>query len=292
MPKAVDGENDLALQSDLSHAALFGCKGKVAVVTGGGSGIGAMIASGLAQNGAKVYVVSRKDCSEFAAALPGGAVSLQCDVSVVDEVSRLYNELERREGRLDILVNNAGTNFNAPIDSHDFAMFEKVIAVNTNSIFLLTQKVLPLLRKASGPGSPARVINIASTDALKAPVDRDNFGYGASKAAVLRLTEHLAGALGRDGITVNAVCPGPFQSRMMRATIKAVGGEDVIGQGTALGRIGSPEDAAGVVLYLSGRSAAGVTGATILVDSGALSFGGAAATKARAKNAKNRAAKL
>merc|ERR1719245_1004688 len=106
--------------------------------------------------------------------------------------------------------------------------------------------MLPLLRKATK--RPARIINIASTDAIRAPVDRDNFAYGASKAAVIRLSEHLAGALGRDGITVNTVCPGPFQSRMMRATIKAAGGEHVVGQGTALGKIGSPADAAGVVL--------------------------------------------
>merc|ERR1712232_1510552 len=103
------------------------------------------------------------------------------------------------------------------------------MGVNTNAIFLLVQKALPMLRLAAQGGTPARIINISSTDGLRAPVDRDNFAYGASKAAVLRLTEHLAGVLGRDGVTVNAVCPGPFQSRMMRATIQGVGGEDVFG---------------------------------------------------------------
>jgi len=273
MPKAEEGENDLALNADLSVAALFGCKGKVALVTGGGSGIGAMIATGLAQNGAKVYIVSRKDCSPFANRI--GAVALQCDVAVKSEVERLMAELSTREGRLDILVNNAGTNYNAKIDQHDFAMFEKVLAVNTSAVFLTTQLVLPLLRAAGLQGNPSRVINISSTDGVRAPTDRDGFGYGASKAAVLRLTEHLAGRLGRDHITVNAVCPGPFQSRMMRATVKMAGGEQQVGQGmTALGQMGSPADAAGVVLYLSGMAGAGVTGATILVDSGALVFAG------------------
>lgn len=273
MPKAVEGENDNALQSDLSIEHLFGVKGKVALVTGGGSGIGAMIASGLAQNGAKVYVLARKDCSSFTDQLPNGAVSLQADVSLADDVARVVAELERREGRLDVLVNNAGTNYNKQIDEHDYEMFEKVMTINTSAIFLLTQKMLPLLRKGAAQRGPARVINIASTDGLRAPVDRDNFAYGASKAAVIRLSEHLAGALGRDAITVNTVCPGPFQSRMMRATIQAAGGEDVLGQAVALGKIGSPADAAGVVLYLSGAGAAGVTGATVLVDSGALVTG-------------------
>jgi len=274
MPKASQGENELALKSNLSVTRLFSVEGKVAMVTGGGSGIGAMISSGLAQNGARVYVVSRKDCSDFAAALPGDAVSLQCDVSSPTEVARLCEEMERREQHIDILVNNAGTNFNTPIDDHDFAMFEKVLAVNLSSIFLLTQRALPLLRKAGAFGDPARVINISSLDGLRAPVDRDNFAYGASKAGVLRLTEHLAGVLGHERVTVNAVCPGPFQSRMMRATIKAAGGEDAVGSRTALGHIGSPEDAAAVVLYLCGKGSAGVTGATIVVDSGSMVFGG------------------
>lgn len=284
MPKAIDGENDRALTSDLSLSALFGVQGKVCVVTGGGSGIGAMIATGLAQNGAKVYVVARKDCSAFTSQLPGGAVSLQCDVANADDVTRLVQELETREGRIDVLVNNAGTNYNKPIDEHEFEMFEKVLAVNTSSIFLLTQKALPLLRKAGASGQHASVVNIGSTDGIRAPTDRDNFAYGASKAAVIRLTEHLAGALGREGITVNSLCPGPFQSRMMRATVQAAGGEEAIGSGTALGRMGSPEDAAGTVLYLAGRAGAGTTGATILVDCGALVNGkGVLAGKKRAK---------
>lgn len=273
MPKAAEGENDLALQSDLSIANLFGIAGKVALITGGGSGIGAMIASGLAQNGAKVYIVSRKDASEFTKQLPNGAVSLMGDVSKVDDVARIVAELEKREGRLDILVNNAGTNYNMGIDEHDYDMFRKVMEVNTNAIFLMVQKMLPLLRKAAADRGPSRIINIASVDGIRPPVDRNVFAYGASKAALVHLSQHLAGALARDGVTVNTMCPGPFQSRMMRTTIELAGGEDVLGQTTALGHIGSPADAAGVVLYLSGHAAAGVTGATLVVDSGTLVLG-------------------
>eukprot|EP00756_Hemistasia_phaeocysticola_P004789 Hpha_TRINITY_DN13007_c0_g1::TRINITY_DN13007_c0_g1_i1::g.68697::m.68697 len=278
MPKAQEGENEAALNSALDACSLFGVPGKVALVTGGGSGIGAMISVGLAVNGARVYIASRKDTSPFAAevnAKPevkksgGSAISLQADVGRADSVDKLLAEIASREpSGLHILINNAGTNFAAPIGKHDAAMFDKVLQINTRAVFDITQKALPLLKKAATKADPARVVMVSSIQGLRAPAT-ETFSYSASKAAVLMLTDHLSGKLSSKNITVNAICPGPFQSRMMRGTISAAG-EDTIAQSTGLGKMGAPEDAAGSILYLCGKSGAFVTGAKIVIDGGLL----------------------
>eukprot|EP00659_Diplonema_papillatum_P016876 gene16876-25876_t len=124
MPKAEENENSGALSTDMSLENLFGAKGKVALITGGGSGIGAMIATGLARNGAKVYIVSRKDTTAFANELPG-CVSMRGDVANPADVKRIVDEITSREGKLHILVNNAGTNFSAPLGKYPSDMFDK-----------------------------------------------------------------------------------------------------------------------------------------------------------------------
>eukprot|EP00756_Hemistasia_phaeocysticola_P010563 Hpha_TRINITY_DN15029_c5_g21::TRINITY_DN15029_c5_g21_i1::g.125637::m.125637 len=278
MPKAQEGENERALTSALDAVSLFGVPGKVALVTGGGSGIGAMITVGLVVNGARVYIASRKDTSEFAAELNakpevqrsgGKAFSLQADVGNAAAVTKLLSEIASREaGGLSILINNAGTNYSAPLGKTDSAMFDKVMQVNTRALFHLTQEAVPLLRKAATKEDPARVINVSSIQGLRAPAT-DNFAYSASKAAVLMLSDHLSGKLSGKNITVNSICPGPFESRMMRGTLSAMG-TDTVAKTTGLGKIGAPEDAAGAVLYLCGKSGAFVTGARITIDGGAL----------------------
>lgn len=272
MPKAADGENAQAIEADLSLAGLFGVQGKVVLITGGGSGIGAMIATGFVRNGARVYIASRKDTSDFATELtkvgPGKCLSLTCDVGVRAQQEALVESVRKAEGKLHVLVNNSGTNYNAPLGKHDPEMFEKVMHINTNAVFSLTQYFIPLLSAAATSQDPARVVNIASINGLR-PAAMNTFPYTASKAAVVMLSKHLASALAVKDITVNALCPGPFVSRMMRGTIKAAGEENIV-SGTALGRLGTAEDIAGSCLFLCSRAGAYLTGTEFAVDGGSL----------------------
>mmetsp|Transcript_11601 Transcript_11601/g.31061 ORF Transcript_11601/g.31061 Transcript_11601/m.31061 type:complete len:280 (+) Transcript_11601:63-902(+) len=272
MPKLAEGENDMALHATLSTSALFSVAGKVVLVTGGGSGIGAMIASGFVQNGCKVYIASRKDCSGYADELtrkgPGTCVAVSCDISDAEQQKKLLGTIEQNDGKLHVLVNNSGTNFNAPLGQYSLDMFAKVMLLNTNAVFALTQLVVPLLEASSSKEDPGRVINISSVNGLQPPVV-DTFAYSTSKAAVVMLSKHLAGALGSRHITVNTICPGPFMSRMMRGTISAAG-EDTVATSTALARIGTPEDAAGACIFLSSRAGSYLTGTEFAVDGGSL----------------------
>lgn len=272
MPKSAEGENDMAVQADLTNASLFSVKGKVVLITGGGSGIGAMIAAGFVRNGARVYIASRKDTTPYADELtklgPGSCKALVCDVGVAAQQKTMVEAIQKAEGKLHVLVNNSGTNFNAPIGKYPPEQFEKVMQINTNSIFSLVQTALPLLQAAATPVDPARVINISSINGIQVPM-MNTFAYSTSKAAVIMLSKHLASALGPKNITVNTICPGPFMSRMMRGTMEAAG-EQNISAGTALGRIGSPEDAAGACIFLSSRAGAYLTGTEFALDGGSL----------------------
>jgi len=272
MPKAAEGENDAAMQADLSIQGLFNVKDKVVLVTGGGSGIGAMIAAGFVRNGCRVYIASRKDCSAYATELtkagPGVCKALVCDVIVEEQQKSLLAEIQKAEGKLHVLVNNSGTNYAAPLGKYPPKMFEKVLQLNTNALFSLTQYALPMLEACSSKADPGRVINIASINGLHVPVV-DTFAYSASKAAVVMLSKHLASALGPRHVTVNTICPGPFMSRMMRGTIAMVG-EENMASGTSLKRLGAPEDVAGACIFLSSKAGSYLTGTEITVDGGSL----------------------
>jgi NAD(P)-dependent dehydrogenase (short-subunit alcohol dehydrogenase family) len=248
---------------------LFSVRGKVALVTGGTRGIGLMIARGYVEAGAKVYVSSRKKdvCDRVAADLSahGTCLPLPADLSTQAESDRLGKELAARESKLHVLVNNAGANWGAPLAEYPDAAWDKVLALNVKSIFHLTRACLPLLEKAVAPGDPARVINIGSIDGLRVPA-LETYAYSSSKAAVHHLTRVLANRLGPKGITVNAVAPGPFESKMMAETMRNF--KDVIIASCPLGRIGEPEDMAGVAIYLASRAGAYVNGAVIPVDGG------------------------
>ena len=247
---------------------LFSVEGKVALVTGGSRGIGLMIARGFVAGGAKVYVASRKKeaCAAAAAELSklGTCLSLPADLSTPDGCRALAAELAEREPRLHVLVNNAGANWGAPIEEYPDAAFEKVLALNVTATFRLTVSLLPQLRAASAPGDPARVINIGSIDGLGVPL-LETYAYSTSKAALHHLTRHLARRLAPE-ITVNAVAPGPFESKMMAVTLERFG--DAIRSSNPLRRIGEPEDMAGVALYLASRAGAYVNAAVIPVDGG------------------------
>ncbi len=248
---------------------LFSVERKIALVTGGSRGIGLMIARGLVAAGARVYISSRKAdvCGEVAAELSklGTCISLPADLSTLDGVDALARELSSRESQLDILVNNAGTNWGAPLEEYPEEGWDKVVDLNLKSIFFLTRDLLPLLRKSGTAVDPARVINVGSIDGFKVPA-LETYAYSASKAGLHQLSAVLARRLAPDHITVNAVAPGPFESKMMAATLDRF--RDTIVASVPRGRIGEPEDMAGVVIYLASRAGAYVTGAVIPVDGG------------------------
>ncbi|RBY93844.1 3-oxoacyl-ACP reductase [Blastococcus sp. TBT05-19] len=248
---------------------LFDLTGKVAVVTGGTRGIGLMMARGLLQAGAKVYISSRKAEAGDAAVAElqefGTVVSVPADLSTEAECLRLAEEVGKSEQRIDILVNNAGANWGEAFETFPASAWDKVLDLNLKSPFFLTRAFLPLLEAAGAPGEPARVVNVGSIDGLHVP-GLPTYSYSSSKAALHHLTRVLAQELGRRHITVNAVAPGPFESKMMAATLEAFG--DAIAEKAPLGRIGRPDDMAGVVVYLSSRAGSYVTGAVIPVDGG------------------------
>jgi NAD(P)-dependent dehydrogenase (short-subunit alcohol dehydrogenase family) len=247
---------------------LFSIAGKTALVTGGTRGIGKMIAEGFVDAGATVYISSRKPeaCAEVAAELSerGTCVGLPADLAKESECRRLADELATRVDKLDILVNNAGATWGAPMADYDEAAFERVLSLNVKGVFHLTNFLVPLLEKAGSHEEPARVINIGSIDGIGVPA-LETYAYSASKAAVHQLTRHLAKRLAPT-ITVNAIAPGPFESKMMAATLEAFG--EQIAANAPLRRIGRPDDMAGAAIYLSSRAGAYLTGAIIPVDGG------------------------
>jgi NAD(P)-dependent dehydrogenase (short-subunit alcohol dehydrogenase family) len=216
-----------------------------------------------------VYVSSRRAdaCRQVAEELAtvGQCVALPANLSTEDGCRRLAEQVADREPRLHVLVNNAGATWGAPLGEFPAAAWDKVLDLNVKAPFFLTRAVLPLLRAAATPDDPARVVNVGSIDGLRVPM-LPTYSYSASKAALHHLTRVLANELGPQGITVNAVAPGPFESKMMAQTLRDHGG--AIAASAPLRRIGHPDDMAGVVLYLTGRAGAYVTGAVIPVDGG------------------------
>jgi NAD(P)-dependent dehydrogenase (short-subunit alcohol dehydrogenase family) len=248
---------------------LFDLTGKVAVVTGGTRGIGLMMARGLLDAGAKVYVCSRgaDACAEAAETLRphGDVMAFPADLSTEDGARTVHAEVAAREPKVHVLVNNAGATWGAPIEEFPASAWDKVLNLNLKAPFFLTRAFLPLLEAAATDDDPARVVNVGSIDGIRAPA-LPTYSYSASKAGVHHLTKVLARELGPRRITVNAVAPGPFESKMMAATLDAFG--DAIAANAPLRRIGRPDDMAGVVVYLASRAGAYVTGAVIPVDGG------------------------
>jgi NAD(P)-dependent dehydrogenase (short-subunit alcohol dehydrogenase family) len=252
---------------------LFSVEDKVTLVTGGSRGIGLMIATGFVEAGANVYISSRKAevCEQVASELSGvgRCTPLPADLSTEEGCRLLAGELAQREDRLDVLVNNAGATWGAPLLEFDEAAWERVLALNVKGVFHLTKFVLPLLEAAGAAAEPARVINIGSIDGIHVPA-LETYSYSASKAAVHQLTRHLARRLA-PSVTVNAIAPGPFESKMMAATLEAFG--EQIAAAAPLRRIGRPDDMAGTAIFLASRAGAYLTGAVIPVDGGIATVG-------------------
>src|SRR5579864_2213820 len=256
-------------QEAIDVGGLFSVAGKIALITGGSRGIGLMIARGLVEGGANVYVSSRKQaaCEESVQLLrqDGECHSLPADVSTAAGCRQLARDFAAQQDRLHILVNNAGAAWGATLADYPESGWDKVMNTNVKSVFFLTRELIPVLEKTATAADPARVINIGSIDGLKPPF-YEVYAYSASKAAVHHLTRDLAVKLAGKNITVNALAPGPFVSQMTAEMLERF--QSRVEQACPLRRIGNPADMAGAVIYLASRAGAYVNGAVIPVDGG------------------------
>lgn len=253
---------------------LFSVRGKVALVTGGSRGIGEMIARAYVDNGVKVYITARKAdaCDALAKELSrsGECISIPADISRMDEIDRLGREIQQRESRLDILVNNAGASWGADFATFPESGWDKVMDLNVKSPFFMTQRVFELLEAAGSEEDYARVINIGSIEGMRTS-HLEAYSYAASKAAILHLTRMMAKYLANKHITVNAIAPGYFPSKMTDAIPEEE--SEVIEGHTPMRRWGRPEDMAGIALYLASKASGFVCGAVIPVDGGLATTG-------------------
>ena len=255
---------------------LFDVSGKTALVTGGSRGIGRMIAAGLLEAGVRVIISARKadqlaqTASELAGV--GSCQAIPADLSTPDGAAALAQAVMAESERLDILVNNAGANWGAPLEEFPPSGWDRAMHTNVEGIFHLTVALLPALRAAASAEGPARVINIGSVDGIRPP-SMDNYSYSASKAAVHMLTRHLAKRLAPEQITVNAIAPGPFESKMMAFLLDDPERRAMVQATVPLGRIGRPDDAAGLTLFLASRAGSYLTGTVIPLDGGVTGCG-------------------
>ncbi|KGB74847.2 beta-ketoacyl reductase [Cryptococcus deuterogattii R265] len=252
---------------------LFNVKSRVVLVTGGGRGVGEMIAHGFVANGAKVYISSRdaSTCEKTAKRLtemgPGQCIAVPADLSKYDECLRLAGEIEKREGVLHVLVNNSGVTWGESFHSYPDSAFTKLLTLNVQRVFTITQKLVPMLEKAYQQEKfVGRIINIGSINGISAP-GLETYAYSASKAALHQLSRHLASRLGPT-ITVNALALGPFRSKMMKYTLDHF--ENELAEGLPMKRIGAPENVAAACLWLSGPAGDWITGTVVPVDGGSL----------------------
>ncbi|PLR95300.1 SDR family oxidoreductase [Bacillus sp. T33-2] len=249
---------------------LFDITGKVAIVTGGGRGLGQQIAEGYAEAGAHVVVCSRnlEACEEVSIRireLGTESLALKCDITNPVDVQNVVDKTMEKFGRIDILVNNSGASWGAPVEEMPLEAWQKVMNVNVTGTFLMSQAGgRVMLEQQSG-----KIINIASIAGLKGsdPKYMDAIGYSASKGAVIAFTKDLAAKWGPRGVYVNAIAPGFFPTKMSKVLIEK-GGERILA-GTPLRKFGSDTDLKGVALFLAAPASDFVTGDIIEVDGGA-----------------------
>ena len=254
---------------------LFDLSGQVALVTGGSRGLGLQMAQALGEAGAKVMLTSRKaaDLEEAAAQLSERGIDarwIAADASDPAQIQKVVDETMQRLGRIDILVNNAGATWGAPAEDYPLAAWDKVMNLNIRSLFLFAQAV----GKASMiPNRKGRIINVASIAGLGGSMDVQFIAYGTSKGAVVNFTRTLAAEWGRHGITVNALAPGFFPSRMTQGVLARFGAEK-LAAAAPLKRLGDDDDLKGAALLFASAAGKHITGQILAVDGGVSSVHG------------------
>jgi gluconate 5-dehydrogenase len=249
---------------------LFDLKGQTALVTGGSRGLGLQMAHALGEAGAKVIVSSRKaeDLMQAVAELKAAGIDadwIAADCGKEVDIRALAEESIKRLGHIDILVNNAGAAWGAPAEDHPVEAWDKVMNLNIRGYFILSQHVAKL---SMIPRKSGRIINIASIAGLNGnPAGMQTIAYNTSKGAVVNFTRTLGAEWGAHNITVNAICPGFFPSRMTMGTLKALGEDKLIG-GTPLQRLGDDEDLKGLTLLFASAAGKHITGQWMAVDGG------------------------
>ncbi|ALG91664.1 MULTISPECIES: SDR family oxidoreductase [Actibacterium] len=255
----------------IDPAQMFSINGRVALVTGASSGIGRMIATGLAACGARVYACARtaarleEAVAEIRQETSGDVIALPGDVSTVAGIEALVAELSNHEKQVDILVNNAGTICEAPIDEYPEDGWDSVLSLNLKSCFFLTQKLLPLMRAGATGERPSTVINIGSVGALRIG-PKETYAYAAAKAGLHHLSKSMAKRLAPENITINSIAPGFFPSDMTQITSDEM--HDMLIQMVPRRRVGQPLDLAGLAVFLASPAASYMTGTVIPVEGG------------------------
>lgn len=257
---------------------LFEISGKVAVVTGGATGIGAMITEGLVRSGCRVFIASRKReileafTKEMNDIFPGSVDYVVADLATAEGAAALVDTITQQTAHIDILVNNSGASWGATFDEFPRSAWDKVLGLNVIAIADLTRLMLPLLEKKARFDAPSRVINIGSIMGTRAtPSVTESAGaysYTVSKGAVHHLTKLFSNELAPRHITVNAIAPGPFPSRMMAFATDDNEKRQALAKNIPLGRIGAADDMVGTVSWLCSRAGAYMTGAIIPLDGG------------------------
>jgi len=256
----------------MSVKQLFDLSGRTAIVTGGSRGLGLQMAEALGEMGAKLALTARKkdELEGAVAALAKQGIEAHawvCDMGKRDTIPGIFDQILNRFGRLDILVNNAGATWGAPAEDHPLEAWDKLIALNLVGGFIMSQQAA---KKAMIPAKWGRIINVASVAGLGAsdPAVVRTVSYNATKHGVVGMTKQLAAEWGEHGITVNAICPGFFPSKMTRATLDTTG--ELVRKATPTRRLGGPEDLKGLAVLLASEASRHITGQAIAVDGGAI----------------------
>ena len=256
----------------MSVKQLLDLQGRAAIITGGSRGLGLQIAEALGEMGAKLALTARKkdELDHAVAHLAKSGIAAHayaCDIGKRDSIPGVFDQMLAKLGRVDILVNNAGATWGAPAEDHPLEAWDKLVGLNLIGNFIMAQQAA---KKAMIPAKWGRIVNVASVAGLYAsdPAVVRTVSYNATKHGVVGMTKQLAAEWGEHGITVNAICPGFFPSKMTKATLDVMG--EAMRKATPTRRLGGPEDLKGLAVLLASEASRHITGQAIAVDGGAM----------------------